>query len=83
MDEECEWFSNSKSSVSAYCLAFAFVHLLCQLKLGVAYKNVSCKKGVQSTIINTVLILKVKAVKQIIWLPELPKFFLDLIERSV
>ena len=45
MDEECEQFSNSKSSASGCCLASEILDILvsiclifCQFKPGVAYK---------------------------------------------
>ena len=41
-DEECEWFSNSKSSAPGCCLAF--VWFFCQFHPGVAYKSVAYKK---------------------------------------
>ena len=44
VDEESELFSNSKSSVSECCLAFACV-FFCQIQPGVAYESVAYKKA--------------------------------------
>ena len=43
MDEEGDWFSNSKSSASVCCLALAW--FFCQFQSGVAYKNVAYQKA--------------------------------------